>query len=152
MGQGAEKLEERPFFTTEEAERHGISRRMLSYYVKTGEFERISKGVYCSTKYQTKDENLKWEDLAIAASNINNGVICLLSALVYYELTDEMMREFWIAVDNDNSKASFPMCHFVRMRDTKLGVKEIEIANIKVKIFDVERTIIDSFKIGRAHV
>lgn len=142
-----EKLENRPFFTTEEAEELGISRRMLSYYVKAGELERIARGVYCSVKYEPKDENLKWEDLAIAASNINGGVICLISALVYYELTDEMMREFWIAVDNDNSKASFPMCRIVRMRDMNLGVEEIEMASIKVKIFDVERTIVDSFRL-----
>ncbi|MCY4643518.1 MAG: type IV toxin-antitoxin system AbiEi family antitoxin domain-containing protein [Bacteriovoracales bacterium] len=147
MSEGIEKLEERPFFTTEEAEKNGISRRMLSYYVKNGRLERLARGVYCSTKYESKNENLKWEDLAIAASNISGGVICLISALVYYELTDEIMREFWIAVDNDNSKAKFPMCHIVRMRDMELGVNEIEMADIKVKIFDVERTIIDSFRL-----
>jgi predicted transcriptional regulator of viral defense system len=141
------KLEQKPFFTTKEAEEQGVSARMLSYYVKQGLIERIAQGVYCSKNYETKDQDLKWEELAVAASNINGGVICLISALVYYELTDEMMREFWIAVENSNSKAHFPMCRIVRMRNMDLGVKTINLAGVKVQIFDVERTIVDSFKI-----
>lgn len=142
-----EKLEQKPFFTTEEAEKQGVSTRMLTYYVQKGEIERIARGVYCSKKYEPKSADLQWEDLAVAAKNINGGVICLISALAYYELTDEIMREFWIAVDNDNSKASFPMCRFVRMRNLKLGVKTIKISGIEVRIFDAERTIIDSFRL-----
>ena len=141
------KLAGKASFTTREAQELGLSPRMLSYYVKTGELLRIARGVYCSSKYETKMENLKWEDMAIAASNIKGGVICLISALNFYELTDEIMKEFWIAVDNNNSKAKFPMCHIVRMRNMDIGVMEIELANIKVKIFDVERTIIDSFRL-----
>lgn len=141
------KLTERPFFTTGEAENIGISRRMLTHYVQTGNLERIARGVYCSTHYEPKDEHLKWEDMAVAVSNIQGGVICLISALVYYELTDEIMKKFWIAVDNDNSKAKFPLCHIVRMRDMNLGIEEQTIAGIKVEIFDIERTIVDSFRL-----
>ncbi len=147
MPRNIEKLEKRPFFTTAKAEKYGISRRMLSYYTSVGKFERIAHGVYCSPKYVSKGENLKWEDLAIAASNIKGGVICLISALIYYKLTDEMMREFWIAVANDHSRARFPLSHIVRMRNMDLGVKKIELAGIKVNIFDAERSIIDSFRL-----
>ena len=149
MDKNINKLIELPSFTTKDAENHGCSRRMLSYYVKTGMFERIARGVYRATQYQTKDENLKWEDLAIAASNIKGGIICLVSALVYYELTDEMMREYWIAVKSDNTRVKFPMCNIIRMRNVELGVQEIKLAGIKVNIFDMERTIIDSFRLLR---
>ena len=142
-----DKLAQKPFFTTKEAEKCGVSARMLSYYVKSGQLKRISRGVYRSTKYDTKDENLMWEGLAVAASNIKGGVICLISALNYYELTDEIMREFWIAVDNDNSKAKFPMSRIIRMRNMDLGIQEVEMAGMKVKIFDMERTLIDSFRL-----
>ncbi|MDB2426173.1 type IV toxin-antitoxin system AbiEi family antitoxin domain-containing protein [bacterium] len=141
------KLEEKPFFTSKEAQENGVSLRMLNYYVKNGELERIAQGVYSSSKYQPKGENLNWEDLAVAVSNIKGGVICLVSALVYYNLTDDLMTEFWIAVKNSNSKAKFPMCHITRMRNMDLGVKHIKLANMKVKIFDVERTIVDSFRL-----
>lgn len=141
------KLEQKPFFTTQEATKQGISPRMLAYYAETGVIERIVRGVYCSKNYESTNEDLQWEDLAIAASNIKGGVVCLISALVYYELTDEMMKEFWIAVDNDNSKAKFPMAKIIRMRNMDLGVQTIKMAGIKIKVFDIERTIIDSFRL-----
>ncbi len=147
MGMNLGKLEQKPFFTTEEAAKQGLSARMLTYYVKHGEIERIARGVYCSKSYEPKDQDLKWEDLAVAATNIKGGVICLISALVYYDLTDEMMKEFWIAVENDNSKAKFPMSRTVRMRNMKLGIETIEMAGMKVKIFDIERTLVDSFRL-----
>jgi len=142
-----EKLEKRPFFTTEDALEYGVSARMLSYYVKSGKLERLSRGVYCSVNYETEGKNLMWEDMAIAASNVKGGVICLISALCYYEITDHMMKNFWIAVDNDNSKAKYPMARIIRMRNMKIGVEEIEMSGIKVKIFDIERTLIDSFRL-----
>ncbi len=147
MAKDMSKLEQIPFFSAEEAKQCGVSRRMLTHYVQSGEFERIARGVYCSTKYEPKDENLKWEQLAIAASNVKGGVICLVSALIYYELTDDFMKQFWIAVDNENSKAKFPMSNIVRMRNMDIGVGEIELAGIPVRIFDIERTIIDSFRL-----
>ena len=147
MKKSIKKLTKKPFFSIKEAEKQGISRRMLSYYVANGEMERIARGIYCSSHYEPCEKNLQWEELAIAANNIRGGVICLVSALVYYDLTDEIMKEFWIAVDNNHSKAKFPLCRIIRMRNMTIGVNTIKIAKLKVKIFDKERTIIDSFRL-----
>ena len=147
MNKSVKKLIKKPFFTIKEAEKKGVSRRMLSYYVANGEMERIARGIYCSSHYEPAEKNLRWEDLAVAVSNIKGGIICLVSALVYYDLTDEIMKEFWIAVDNSHSKAKFPLCRIVRMRNMNIGVNTIKMAGLKVKIFDKERTIIDSFRL-----
>jgi predicted transcriptional regulator of viral defense system len=120
---------------------------MLAYYVKKGILRHIAHGLYSFSNYIPNDKNLKWEELAVAANNIPSGVICLISALNYYELTDEMMNEYWIAVPNDSSKVNFPMCRIVRMRNLSLGINEINLADMKVKIFSIERTIIDAFRI-----
>ena len=147
MAKSIKKLIKKPFFTIKEAEKQGISRRMLSYYVANGKMERIARGLYCSSYYNPAEQNLQWEELAVAASNIQGGVICLVSALVYYDLTDEIMKKFWIAVDNNHSKAKFPLCRIIRMRNINIGVNTIKMAGFKVKIFDKERTIIDSFRL-----
>ena len=140
-----EKLENRPFFTTKDAEEVGISRRMLSYYVKTGVIKRIGKGVYRGTKLsQIHDE--KWFELATTAKRIN-GVICLLSALIYYELSDDFMDEYWIAIPHEHSKVDIPDTRIIRMRNFKHGIQEIEMSGLTVKIFDKERTIIDAFRL-----
>lgn len=142
-----DKLAIRPFFTAQDAKKLGISGRMLSHYVKTGKIVRIAHGIYQGSMYEPPSEGLPWEDLAIAVSGVKGGVVCLISALVYYELTDERMTEFWIAVPNSRSKAHFPMSRIVRMRNMDLGVTTVEMAGIKVKIFDIERTIVDSFRL-----
>lgn len=141
------ELRRKASFTTDEAKQCGLSPRMLSYYVEKGELERLARGVYRFTEYIGKDENLMWEELAVAAERISGGVICLISALNYYGITDERMKDHWIAVPNSYGHAHFPMTRIVRMRNITLGVKTIKMAGISVKIFDVERTIIDSFRI-----
>lgn len=140
-------LKDKSSFTTDEAREHGLSPRMLSYYVKNGEIERIARGTYRFADYIGKDKNLAWEELAVAAQRVSNGVVCLISALNYYELTDERMREHWIAVPHSHSYSHFPMTRIVRMRNINLGVQKKVIADIEVKIFDPERTIVDSFRL-----
>lgn len=140
-------LKKKPSFTTDEAREYGLSPRMLSYYVKSGEIERIARGVYRYADYVGKDKNLEWEELAVAAQRVSNGVICLISALNYYELTDERMREYWIAVPHSHAHSHFPMTRIIRMRNMNLGVQKKIIADIEVKIFNPERTIVDSFRL-----
>ncbi len=139
------KLEKFPFFTIKQAEAEGLSRRMLSYYVQKGLFEKVGRGIYRSTSYVSSDD--KWYGLAVAASSIKNGVICLVSALNYYEISDDFMNEYWIAIPHSKSKLNFPLVRIVRMRNFEVGVKEIKLADMKVKIFDIERTIVDSFRL-----
>ncbi len=141
-----ENFEHKPFFTTKEAEAIGLSRRMLSYYVKNGTLKRIGKGIYQSSNYKD-DQDIKWSGLLMSAKASGNGVICLLSALIYYELSDEFLNEYWIAIPHNHSKINVKNTRVFRMRNMELGVTEIKISGEKVKIFDIERTIIDSFRL-----
>jgi predicted transcriptional regulator of viral defense system len=150
VGAGVYMLDElklKPTFTTFEAQEHGLSARMLTYYVKTGVLDRVARGVYRFSDYIPKDENVLWEDLAVAAQRVSNGVICLISALNYYGLTDERMREYWIAVPHAQAHSHFPLTRIVRLRNIELGVEKKVIAEIEVKIFNPERTIVDSFRL-----
>lgn len=139
-------FEDTPFVTLEQARDAGVSARMLAYYASTGKLQRIARGIYASPSYLPESEDFRWNDLAIAAANIPGAVICLTSALAYYDLTDEIPRAHWIAVENSQSRTNFPGCRIIRMRNIELGVKELEIAGLKVKIFNKERTIVEAFK------
>lgn len=92
------------------------------------------------------DSAFEWEDLAITALSIPNGVICLISALGYYGLTDEIMREFWIAIPHATTSPSRENARIVRMRNISFGQTTIKIGSRKIKIFDRERTVVDSFR------
>src|SRR5258708_29244259 len=86
-----------PFFTAVETEKQGIPRHALAYLVKKGTLERIYPGAYRFSQYEPEVE-FQWENLALVAASISEGVICLISALCYYDLTDQIMRAIWITV------------------------------------------------------
>lgn len=141
-----EELVKKPFFTTEEARSFGISRRMLSYYLEKGIIERIARGVYRSVANEISIDDESWIDIVAIANKID-GVICLISALNFYDLTDEFMKEYWIAVPHEHTGLNIPNTRIVRMRNIEMGVTKAEICDVEVKIFDIERTIIDTFRL-----
>lgn len=118
---------------------------MLAYFCEKGQIEKIRRGMY-KIKNLDFDSAFEWEDLALTALGIRNGVICLISALCYYGLTDEIMREFWIAVPHATTSPSRENAHIIRMRNTSLGQTTVKIGSRKIKIFDRERTIVDAFR------
>lgn len=140
------ELVKKPFFTTEEAKSFGISRRMLSYYLEKGIIERIARGIYRSVENEFSIDDESWIDIVAIANKID-GVICLISALNFYGLTDEFMKEYWIAVPHDHTGLNISNTRIVRMRNIEMGVIKVKVCNIDVKIFDVERTIIDTFRL-----
>lgn len=138
-------LSKKPVFTAAEARFAGIPSRMLAYFYSKGWIKRVSRGVY---KIKTVEfgKDFEWEDLALTAMSIPNGTICLISALCYYNLTDEIMREFWIAVPHSTTSPERKTTRVVRMRNTTLGQTTVKIGNNDLHIFDRERTIVDAFR------
>lgn len=136
---------ETPVFTAAEARSAGIPSRMLAHFCKKGLIERVTRGVYKGSQAKTEID-FQWEDLALMAMGIPNGVICLLSALCYYGLTDQIMRQFWIAIPHASKRPQRPKTRIIRMRNIELGQTEIQLGTARLKIFDKERTVVDSFR------
>ena len=134
-----------PSFTNQEAHHLGVSSATLGHYVKIGELERISRGIYRAPN-SPPVEDFRWEDLIFTIQRIKGGVICLVSALALYELTEEIPRQHWIAIRNETCHRAESATRVVRMRNISLGKSSIKIGTITVPIFDRERTIIDSFR------
>ena len=143
-----EKLEpllKAPSFTSQEARKLGISSALLSYYVNHGELIRLGHGVYRSIN-ATTIEDFRWEDLVDAVARVKNGVICLISALALYELTDEIPRQHWIAISNTTRHRGDASIKIIRMRNIQLGKTTMRLDSIHLSIFDRERTLVDAFK------
>lgn len=132
-------------FTTKEAKQYGVSAETLAYYAKTGEIERLGRGLYRST-HAPSIQSFQWDDLITAVRNVENGVICLISALALYDLTEEIPRQHWIAISHGTSHHADPIVKVIRMRNLTLGKTTIDIDDITVPIFDRERTILDAFR------
>lgn len=132
-------------FTTKEARQRGVHPSVLAYYTKIGLLTRLSHGVYQNSKLESKID-FQWEDLVVTVQTIPNGVVCLISALAIYDLTDEILREHWIAVPNEFRAPKRPNTRIIRMRNIDLGKTTIKVGGQKITIFDRERTIVDSFR------
>jgi predicted transcriptional regulator of viral defense system len=134
-----------PSFSIKDAERKGISRAMLAYYTRQGKLKRISKGIYRHPK-STLLVDIQWEDMVRILTQIPDGVVCLITALSIYNLTDEISREFWFAIPNSKRAPKIKRAKFIRMRNMTLGLTSKKIGKLSIKIFDQERTIIDAFR------
>jgi predicted transcriptional regulator of viral defense system len=135
-----------PSFTSKEAKMLGIPAAVLSYYVKAGKLKRIRRGVYQAIDYQNS-EAFRWGDLIEVVHSINDGVVCLISALAVYDLTEEIPRQHWIGIRHGTSARSSRQIKIVRFRDLDLGRIEIELEGAHIPIFDRERTIVDAFRL-----
>lgn len=140
-----EPLLGRSYFTLKQAEELGVPRQAVIYLSKKEILEKVFPGAYRFVGYESETP-FEWENLAIMASSIPNGIICLISALCYYDLTDEMMREAWIAIPNGSKSPVRDNTRIISMRNISLGINEIQIGEYKVKIFDEERSVVDAFR------
>ncbi len=136
-------------FTSKEARLCGVSSSTLSYYVKQDVLKHIGHGIYRNATAPVADD-FRQEDLIEAMQKVKGGVICLISALSLYHLTEEMPSQHWIAIRNQTVHRTTSITKIVRMRNLTLGRATINIGNNKLSIFNRERTIIDAFRyLGR---
>lgn len=139
-------LLEKPYFTSSEARTVGVHPSTLSHYVKTGRLRRVRRGVYQKFGYKNISA-FRWEDLVEAVYSVKGGIVCLVSALAVYDLTEEVPRQHWIAVRHGSSIKTTRDLKVVRYRNMQLGKTEVELEGAKIPIFDRERTIVDSFRL-----
>ena len=87
---------------------------------------------------------------AEAAKRVPHGVICLLSALHFHELTTQLPWEVWIAIDRKARlpRDSSPALRVFRFSATALseGVEEHQIEGVPVRVFGAAKTVADCFK------
>ena len=139
------KLLAKPLFRASEARTLGIHPSRLSYYVKINLMERINRGVYRGIHSEV-NADFQWEDLVLIAQSIPSGVICLVSALAIYGLTDEIPREHWIAIPHSTTPPKRDNTRFIRMRDTTTGKIHYRLGQENITLFNQERTIVDAFR------
>ncbi|MDR1934565.1 MAG: type IV toxin-antitoxin system AbiEi family antitoxin domain-containing protein, partial [Candidatus Accumulibacter sp.] len=74
----------------------GIPRVALTRAVRRGQLERVGRGLYGLTARPVSAHST----LAEVARRVPKGVVCLLSALRFHEMTTQAPFEVWLAIDN----------------------------------------------------
>lgn len=143
-------LEQRGIVRLSEFKASGITAATIGRMVKDGEVLRLARGLY-----QLPDATLDvHHSLAEAAKKLPKGVVCLVSALAYHDLTDQLPRAVWMAIGTKDwePKTVTPPIRTVRFTDALLSddVLTEKIEGVQVKVFGVAKTIADCFRHRRS--
>ena len=137
---------ERGLFRPRDLVPHGIPRASLMHAVRSGRIERIGRGLYALPGSQ-KSEHC---ELAEVARRVPDGVVCLLSALRFHDLTTQAPFEVWLAIDR---KAAAPTFSYPPLRlvwssgsAREVGVEEHVVDGVPVRVTSIAKTIADCFK------
>ncbi|HEY7346673.1 MAG TPA: type IV toxin-antitoxin system AbiEi family antitoxin domain-containing protein [Ktedonobacterales bacterium] len=134
------------FVRLEDLRQQGIDRRNLYALAEEGLVERVGQGLYRSTDVELCPP----DDLAEAAIAVPHGVVCLTSALVYHDLTDENPSVLHMAVEGKRwgpRVISPPVkFHYFSGKAFSAGIEEVQLDGVPVRVYSVEKTLADCLK------
>ena len=134
------------FLRVSDAIKLGIPEHIVYEMHQKGELKREGRGLY----HLVDSIPLGNPDLVQVSLLIPKGVICLISALYFYELTTQIPYSVFVALPKNSGRPRIeyppievfwiiPALHLI-------GVDEHIIDGTKVKIYNREKTITDCFK------
>ncbi len=131
---------------TAEAIKLGIHPVHLYQLRDAGALESLGRGVFRLASMPDFSE----PDLVLVAKRIPQGVICLISALAYYELTTQIPHFVYVALPRTSRmpKPTYPPLRYFwySQHAYEAGVETISISGFPVKIYDIEKTLADCLK------
>ncbi len=131
---------------TSEAIAAGVHPRTLYGMQSSGELERLARGLYRLAGLPSLSD----PDLATVAKLVPQGVICLISALAYHELTTQIPHEVHLALPRTarNPALKYPPLRVFRFSKHafEAGIETRTIDRMPVRIYSPEKTLADCFK------
>lgn len=124
----------------------GIPREYLSRLERHGLVRRVARGLYRLPDVEPTEHY----ELAHLAARVPEGVICLLSALAFHELTTQLPREIWLAIA---PKARAPRITWPPLRIMRFsgpafteGREQHVIEGVIISVYSPAKTVADCFK------
>lgn len=125
---------------------YDIPRTYLSRLCAAGKLQRIGRGLYVLPESGATEHH----SLAEACKRVPKGVVCLLSALRFHDLTTQAPFEVWLAIGEKawRPRLEYPPLRIVRFSQTALraGVEEHQIEGVTVQVYSPAKTVADCFK------
>ncbi len=126
----------------------GLPRILLSRLYSQGLVERVGRGLYVAAGAGPA----RHRTLVEVCKRIPQGVVCLLSALQFHELTTQMPYQIWLALENKvwHPKVSLPV-RIVRFSGPAFtsGVEIHQVEGVEVRVYSPAKTVADCFKFRR---
>lgn len=129
-----------------EAIMNGISRYQLYNLWNQGIIEKLTRGIYRLVDMPVMSD----PDMVIINLRFPYAVVCLTSALSYYQLTTQIPHEISLAVSPHSRLPTLdsPPVHAYRFSDISFnaGIEKYENDGVSFQIYSPEKTLADCFK------
>ena len=135
--------EDQKIFSMKELKKQGFSQYKISKLVEEGRLIKLNKCFYENTGYRGEES-----DFYYAGAYAPNGVICLLSAAVYYNLTTYIPAAVDVAIPRKAKISTLPdwpqmNVHYYTDDRYELGIQKIKEGKNGFQIYDMEKTVVD---------
>ena len=139
-------LSQHPIIRSYELNDLGVSREVLRRMVENGEIIQLGRGIYSYSETELNEHS----QLAEVSKRVPNGVICLISALRFYNLTTQIPFEIWIAIEKNRWKpqVNYPPLQVIHLSGAGFheGIVHHSIDGVKSPIYNIPKTVVDCFK------
>ena len=127
----------------EELKESGLSFYKINQLVKQGVLKKLNKKYYENTGYQGEES-----DFYYAYAYVPAGVVCMLSAAVYYNLTNYRPDCIDVAIGRKSRVSTLPdwpeiKLYYYTDERLKLGIETVEDGKNHFRIYDLEKTVVD---------
>jgi len=129
-----------------EAIQLGVPEHVIYEMLKQGELVRDARGIYRLADSEMPSD----PDLVHVSLLVPKAVICLISALYFYELTTQIPHSVYVALPQNTPRPrlKYPPLEVFWVRNSlhSAGVDVLMLDGVKVKIYNREKTVADCFK------
>lgn len=127
----------------EELKENGFTLYKVNQLVDQGVLRKLNKKFYENTGYQGEES-----DFYYAYAYVPTGVVCLMSAAVYYNLTTYRPGAVDVAIGRKAKVSTLPdwpevNLYYYTDERFELGIETIADGKNHFRIYDIEKTIVD---------
>jgi predicted transcriptional regulator of viral defense system len=130
-------------FSIYELREKGLSHYKINQMVEQGVLVKLNKKFYENKTFQGEELEYYY-----AYAYVPDGVVCLLSAAVYYNLSSYRPDAIDVAIPRKARVSTLPdwpeinVCYFTDDR-FETGIETIADGNNQFRIYDIEKTVVD---------
>ncbi len=131
---------------TSQALNFGLSSRILYSLRDEGEIQRLERGVYAlADAVEAADP-----DLIVIAARIPKGVLCLVSALAFHEITTQLPHAVHVALPRGTKtpRLKRPPLRVFRFSGAAMteGIESHRLDGVALRVYSPAKTVADCFK------
>ncbi len=135
--------QDKMLFSVDELKEAGFSHYKINQMVEKGVLLKLNKKYYENTNYHGKES-----DFYYVSAYAPKGVVCLMSAAAYYNLTTYRPDAIDVAIQRKAKVSTMPdwpelSVYYYADDRFEIGIETVQEGKNQFKIYDIEKTVVD---------